>query len=177
MSIFQKGKKGASKLTLADVAEIRRLYGEGYTQSSIGQHFRVAVGTIGRIVRGESWLEGAGTRELSPLEHEGIQKRVIAQQEQMLREKAFEAETRHNPAERASPPVSQEQPLISDYAKATRDKLLGYDQEPGRASPSPSLLDGGDAPADGEGQGLARLEEAAQAEGLDVEAALKRSAP
>lgn len=65
MRITQKGKKGASKLTLADVVKIRRLYEEGYTQSALGKRFRVVVGTVGKIVRDESWLEETGARKLS----------------------------------------------------------------------------------------------------------------
>ena len=180
MTILQKGNKGAAKLTPTEVTEIRRLYGEGYTQSSISKHFRVAVGTIGRIVRGESWLEGAGARELTVAEHEGIQRRTFALQEQLQREQAFEAGQRVGELawqeENAQRRTAEAVPVkpISAEALAARNKLLGYALESKRASPPPSLLDGGDAPAEVAGQGLARLEEAAQTEGLDVEVALRR---
>lgn len=104
MTLMQKANKKAAKLTVEQVAEIRRLYGEGYTQGSICRHFGVTIGTIGRIVRGESWAEAPMTRELTALEHKGIQQRMLALQEQINREKAFEAE--HALGERASPPPS-----------------------------------------------------------------------
>ena len=50
-------KRNVSKLTQAQVDEIRRLYAEGYTQGSLCRHFRVSIAQIGRIVRNESWVE------------------------------------------------------------------------------------------------------------------------
>lgn len=179
MGILQQGHRKASKLTLASVAEIRRLYAEGYTQGSIAKYAGVTIGTIGRIVRGETWCEGAGERGPTELEVKASEQRAHALMLQIEREKAFEAEAGRAPLmERASPPVvvgAHEQALVSDQAKVTRDRLLGYDSK--RASPPPSPLDGGDAPSEGTGEGLAKLEEAAVAESLDVEVALRRSAP
>lgn len=45
----------AAKLTPGKVAEIKRLYGMGRTQSALSREYQVTVGQIGRIVRGESW--------------------------------------------------------------------------------------------------------------------------
>ena len=178
MGVFGAGNKKSGKLTLDKVAEIRQLYGQGATQGHLCGLFDVSVNTIGRIVRGESWREGAALREPTQEELKASRLRTMALVAQIEREKAFEVETGY-----ASPPNTQPGPaaakfedaLLSDHVKAMRDKLLGYDEESKRASPPPSLLDGGDAPAEVAGQGLARLEEAAQTEGLDVEVALRRS--
>ena len=196
MTILQKGNTGAAKLTLASVAEIRRLYGEGYTQGSIAKYAGVTIGTIGRIVRGETWCEGAGDRMPTELEMKAGEQRARALMLQIEREKAFEVETRKDEQQwqdrrgpetslfsgHASPPVlaapthqALQEQMLSPEAKARRDAYLGTDEEPKRASPPPSPLDGGDAPAEAHGEGLARLEDVAVAEGLDVEVALRRS--
>lgn len=180
MSIFQQGHTKAGKLTLASVAEIRQLYGQGATQGHFCRAFGFSINTIGRIVRGETWSQGAELREPTEEEIKASQLRTIAMMKQLEREKAFEAEHASPPfAGLISPPDGfRDQPLtkqaemVSAQAKALRDKLLGYGEEPRRAPPS--LLDGGDAPAETSGEGLAKLEEAAQAEGLDVEMALRR---
>lgn len=54
---FNKGnlKSGKRKLTPMDVLDIRRRYGIGESQASLCREYQVTVGTIGRIVRGESW--------------------------------------------------------------------------------------------------------------------------
>ena len=53
--LFARNRGKAGKLTLDQVGEIRRYYAEGATQGALARHYGVAIGTIGRIVRGESW--------------------------------------------------------------------------------------------------------------------------
>lgn len=57
ISRFGKGniRSGQRKLTPMDVIEIRKRRAAGETQASLCREYRVTVGTIGRIVRGESW--------------------------------------------------------------------------------------------------------------------------
>lgn len=50
-------KNQTRKLTLDDVRVIREEYEAGATQGSLAKYFGVSVGQIGRIVRGESWME------------------------------------------------------------------------------------------------------------------------
>lgn len=52
---FTKGHRQAGKLNGEQVLRIRELYGAGYSQGSLARTFQVTIGTIGRIVRGESW--------------------------------------------------------------------------------------------------------------------------
>lgn len=176
MGVFGSGNKKAGKLSLDKVAEIRQLYGQGATQGHLCALFNVSVNTIGRIVRGESWREGAALREPTEEEIKASRLRTIAMVQQMERERAFEAEHASPPfAGLVSPPEGFRDQPLSEQARLLRDQYLGT--APKRASPPPSLLDGGDAPTEATGEGLAKLEEVAQAEGLDVEVALKRSAP
>lgn len=56
MSKFSLGHYRAAKLTPSDVLEIRRLYSEeNWSQGRLAREFKMSVGQIGRIVRGESW--------------------------------------------------------------------------------------------------------------------------
>ena len=58
MTAFAQGNRRASKLSMSDVQEIRRLYSEGrVTQGSLSRQFHVSVIQIGRIVRGEVWQQ------------------------------------------------------------------------------------------------------------------------
>lgn len=48
-------KRGNTKVNAEIVREMRRLYGEGWTQSSLSRQFQISVVQVGRIVRLESW--------------------------------------------------------------------------------------------------------------------------
>lgn len=48
-------RRPASKLTAAQVAEMRQRYREGWSQSKLANHYGVGIGHVGRIVRGEVW--------------------------------------------------------------------------------------------------------------------------
>lgn len=53
---FRLNHRKAAKLTGEQVVEIHALYNAGMTQGALGRRYKVAVNTIGRIVRGESWM-------------------------------------------------------------------------------------------------------------------------
>lgn len=52
---FQRRNTRSAKLTSTQVLEIRQRYADGETQASLCRAFGMAIGQIGRIVRGESW--------------------------------------------------------------------------------------------------------------------------
>lgn len=62
MPRFQTGRAPPSaKLTPEQVVEIRRLYfQEHWTQARLARRFQITIGTVGRIVRGETWQGRAG---------------------------------------------------------------------------------------------------------------------
>lgn len=57
--MIRRGNRQARKVTLEQVGVIRERYAQGETQSTLSVEFRLSVGQIGRIVRGESWQESA----------------------------------------------------------------------------------------------------------------------
>ena len=63
---FSRRNTKAAKLSLSQVQDIREAYAQGATQSALCRHYGVTVGTIGRIVRGETWVgqarPGEGTQ-------------------------------------------------------------------------------------------------------------------
>ena len=136
MSVFGLKNNAARKLTIGQVNEIRDLYAQGYTQGSIGKHFGVSIGQIGRIVRGESWMKVAMTRAMTPAEIEASAQRLLAVQEAYnLRQGMTEDE--------------------KELAIA-----LGAMPEPPKRIVPPSLLDGGDSPDETRGGGMAGLTKA-----------------
>lgn len=78
--MFGKRNKAARKLDQLQVQQIRKLYEEGATQGAIARHFGMSTVQIGRIVRGESWMAGAGQRGLSAAEADGVLQRLLAVQ-------------------------------------------------------------------------------------------------
>lgn len=56
----------AAKLTLEKVLEIKDRYAEGESQGSLARRFAISVGQIGRIVRGEAWVDSQRFEPLSP---------------------------------------------------------------------------------------------------------------
>lgn len=79
--IFQTKNKQAKKLTAGQVAEMRQHYAQGATQGALCKYYKVSVGQVGRIVRGESWAEGALDRGPSPEEIDAMAERHLAQQQ------------------------------------------------------------------------------------------------
>lgn len=62
MSKFGRFNTRAARLSPEQVLEIRQAYSQGETQGSLCRRFGVSVGTIGRIVRGETWNQYQGPR-------------------------------------------------------------------------------------------------------------------
>lgn len=52
-------KDGGKKLDQLAVDEMREAYQDGESQGALARRFGVSVGTVGRIVRGESWQGAA----------------------------------------------------------------------------------------------------------------------
>lgn len=78
------------KLTLELVREMRERYGSGWTQGRLCKHYGVTIGTVGRIVRGESWQDGAGERMPTQAESEGTLRRLLAVQAEADARREFE---------------------------------------------------------------------------------------
>jgi len=143
---FERKNKMARKMTPSQVVEMRLAYSQGATQGALCTRFRVSVGTVGRIVRGESWVETAAERMPSPREQEDMLQRLMATQAAV------------NAA-----------PELKGMAEEFETVLKGAGPSvPTRAVP-PSLLDGADAPSEAAGEGLSALEERARAFGVDIE--------
>jgi hypothetical protein len=139
---FELKNKRAKKLTAGDVAEMRGHYAQGATQGALSRHYGVTIGQVGRIVRGESWQEGAGTRMPTQEEMDETLRRLMLQQQQVDAQQAAGSVD----------PVAAE--VLGGVA-------------PRRAPPSP--LDGGDAPSETDGSALVKLAEDAKGteQGLD----------
>ena len=45
---------------------------EGATQGALARHFQLGIAQVGRIVRGECWMKGAGARMPTQAEGEAI---------------------------------------------------------------------------------------------------------
>ena len=151
---FGKGNIKAGKLTLSQVGEIRRAYAEGVTQGALCRYYGVSIGTIGRIVRGETWTGQARVGKGTQADIDASQARLAA----MLGLPSVEMLGRV--------PIPQE-PGLEENPFAP--------PSPTRAIP-PSPLDGGDAPSEGDGSGLSAVQERARAYGLDVDKMLKGDA-
>jgi hypothetical protein len=54
---FRSGNSRASKIAPAQVLDLREKYAQGRTQGSLAREYRLSVGQVGRIVRGESWQQ------------------------------------------------------------------------------------------------------------------------
>ena len=74
---FINGGSAAAKLTFEQVQEIRRHYVDGATQNALCKHYGVSIGTIGRIVRGESWKAGAAAGRGSQAEIDASQRKLF----------------------------------------------------------------------------------------------------
>ena len=138
---FERRNKMARKMTPSQVADMRLAYSQGATQGALCSRFGVSVGTVGRIVRGESWVETAAVRMPSPREQEDMLQRLMATQA----------------AVNAAPEL-----------RGMAEEFEAGPRAAGRKAP-PSLLDGADAPSEGDGSGLSELEARAQAYGVDIE--------
>lgn len=93
MTAFHYRNTKAAKLTPGQVAEMKTLYAEGWTQSALCRKFGMSVGQVGRIVRGESWaaIRPEPTDEEIRLSQEKFMReyermKVPAREEQVLKE-------------------------------------------------------------------------------------------
>lgn len=150
---FYRRNTKAAKLTWSAVEELRRKYEAGATQGELCREYGLSVGQVGRIVRGESWkdIKGGEYKPLTgPMDFEASAARVL---QRVAEENAREE------AERALKPQKEE---LSPELQARMDAYLGRGVEPEpkvSSEPPPSPLDGGDAPDETQGQGLARMGE------------------
>ena len=140
----RKGKeKDVGKMTQEQVQEMRRMYGEGATQGALARHFQLGIAQVGRIVRGECWLKGAGLRLPTQAEADAMLGRLLAMQER----------------------AREKERLRGEFG----EELEVLEGKPPRRAPPPMLLEGGDAPAETEGDALVRLQEEAKGteQGMD----------
>jgi len=144
---FERKNKMARKMTPSQVADMRLAYSQGATQGQLCARFGVSVGTVGRIVRGESWIETAASaqRMPSPREFEDSQQRLLATQAAM-----------------------REAPELKGLAEEFEEVLKGYGPSaPTRRIPNP--LEGDDVGSEVAGEGLTALQRQAAAMGVDID--------
>ena len=127
---MQFERSSTRKLTAEDVQQIRAAYGEGATQGSLARYYGMSVGQIGRIVRGESWKEGAGARGLTPGEQDAMLARLLKVQAQ--------AESTLPPVEK----VERVDPFGPDGAWTKHTEQLGARKPP--KDPMDELYDEGE---------------------------------
>jgi hypothetical protein len=72
MNRFRRGNVTASKLSPSEVHRMRELYNSGVTQGALSREFKVSVGQVGRIVRGEVWQEYGVPESSSEVEHREV---------------------------------------------------------------------------------------------------------
>lgn len=132
------------KMTYEKVQEMRRMYGEGATQGALARHFQLGIAQVGRIVRGECWMKGAGLRMPTQAESDGMLARVMEAQRLADARREMEAAD----------------PTLREWSAET--------QQTGGRRPPPSLLEGGDVEDEAPGA-LSALQEQAKAMGLDID--------
>lgn len=137
---FEARNKKAQKLTPAQVREIRAAYKEGATQGQLCRYFKVSVGQIGRIVRGESWPEiEAGAAQMNPAQ--------LADAEERLRAQAARAQA----MQAARPDIAA---LAAEFEAMAQDT---------------SGMSPGDSEPDSPEPGIQALNDRARAMGVDIE--------
>lgn len=100
MGVFYRGNKrqGNRKLGYGMVQDIRTRYAGGATQGSLARAYGISVGQIGRIVRGESWMDAEGPVEgpekaVPDADYfERLAKKAFAIQEEVVAERADTAQ-------------------------------------------------------------------------------------
>lgn len=90
----ESNRKQRTKLTRQDVEAIRKRDMEGYTRRSSAQHFKVALETISRAIRGDTWrdVEMVKGEEVLREEAEESLKRLLEMQEEEGKKKKEELE-------------------------------------------------------------------------------------
>lgn len=89
MPTFGRSNIRAAKITPVQAQEIREKYDAGMTQRELCWQYNVSIGTIGRIVRGETWKDYGG-----PGEHPGASRPSV---ELNIHDSALGAEAMRNP--------------------------------------------------------------------------------
>lgn len=85
MSAFYKRNTRAAKLTPTMVQQIREQYASGsYSQGSLARAYKISIGQIGRIVRGESWQDTVALAQPTAMDLEEQAKRVLRAQQEFL---------------------------------------------------------------------------------------------
>ena len=54
---FSKRNLRGAKRSIGEILQIRQQYKDGWSQGRLAREWKMSVGQIGRIVRGESWAE------------------------------------------------------------------------------------------------------------------------
>lgn len=62
LNSFGRGNRKASKVTAVQVEVMRQKYEQGMTQRELALEYRLSIGQVGRIVRGESWQDTGAAR-------------------------------------------------------------------------------------------------------------------
>lgn len=86
MSKFRQHNTRAARLTPEEVYQIRQEYEAGTTQGELCRKYGVSVGTIGRIVRGETWNQFQGPRAVQTYDLPRPSDSEIQESERRLRE-------------------------------------------------------------------------------------------
>lgn len=131
-------RKIRTKLTSIDVSDIREAYEMGATQRELCIKYNMSIGQIGRIVRGESWTKVQMMPSADELEASANRLRAL---QRGIKVKGL---AEQSPAHNFPPPMKKEPPSPE---LAERMRALGM-LDP---------LEGGEAPDDGDGSGLAHL--------------------
>lgn len=130
MSKFGRFNTRAAVLTPEQVLEIRERYSQGETQGSLCRAFSVSIGTIGRIVRGETWNQHAGPRaeqtlNLPPTSQEQIDASFQRLQEQLGQVPDPNRPSRGDPTEERSAEVLEKlEKLAEKNPEIQADKAL-----------------------------------------------------
>lgn len=102
--VMQK-RIGGAKVTPQTVREIRREYAEGATQPELARKWKIGVGQVGRIVRGEAWVNVSHGE------------RVVTDQEMMLHSRDLN--------------TPQGQEYIRSQTQGMAERLLAMQEEMG----------------------------------------------
>lgn len=121
MSKFRRNHTKSAKLTAEQVLSIRDAYAAGTTQGELARTYQMSVGTIGRIVRGESWTSLGGAEDPKAVSEAAAASlaRLRAMQEAPL------------PSEAIVPPASgaaQPNPLLEKLQSAIAQERKAEDE-------------------------------------------------
>ena len=119
---FRKGNIRASKLTASEVFAMREAYARGATQGELCRRYRLSVGQVGRIVRGESWSEYSNPA----VEDEGPVRTAPADDDEIARLAAESLRQLQNKMAAENAPAEQ---FISDRKEDLEEEITAERQE------------------------------------------------